>query len=123
MATILVIDDTPEIVDLYEAILTDEGFEVVGSLQPIIDPLEIERIKPDLIILDWLFSKEATGKETLTRLLNNPPTASIPIIVCTGAKLKEDEEDELKERGIMLIYKPFNIQDLLSAVQHSLEKA
>ena len=59
--SILVINDTPEILDLFRDILEAEGYEVTLHA---FDPKqldEIEREQPDLIILDYLIGGEPAG--------------------------------------------------------------
>jgi hypothetical protein len=52
----------------------------------------------------------------------NRETADIPIIVCSGA-IKELKEMEgyLVSKNIGVLYKPFDIDDLLNLVQTKLE--
>ena len=51
---IMVIDDTPELLELFQDLLTDEGYEVVPFADGIQDIVEVERVRPDLIILDYI---------------------------------------------------------------------
>jgi len=60
-ARILVVNDTQEILDLFQIILESEGYEVVLSSFPFKYTGEIEKIKPDLIILDFLFGDKHLG--------------------------------------------------------------
>ncbi len=82
---ILVVDDTPEHVELYRDILTDEGYTlaVYGSAVP--DLQDVERIAPDLIILDYLLNTDVNGLQMLDRLKQHQATAAIPVILSTAA--------------------------------------
>lgn len=119
---ILVINDTQEILEIFREILEDEGYEVVLYSFAISDMREIERIKPDLIIADYLFGGERTGWQLLQKLKMRRATAKIPVVVCTAATIQVREiEGYLEAHGIALVPKPFDIDDLLLAVRRGLE--
>ena len=122
MATrILVVNDTQEILDAFHALLTDEGYEAILYSFAIMDMREIERVKPDLIILDYIFGGERTGWQMLQKLKMRRSTATIPVIVCTAATTQVREiEGYLQAQGIKLVPKPFNIDTLLEAVSTAL---
>lgn len=118
---ILVINDTPEILELFQEILAEEGYEVVLYSYATQDTVEIERHHPDLIILDYIFGTEKLGWQLLQKLKMRPDTARIPIIICTAA-IREVREIEgfLLAKGVTLVPKPFDIDDLLLAVKNAL---
>lgn len=122
MATrIMVINDTQEIMALFQEILTEEGYEVILHSYTIHTLDEIKQIKPDLIILDYIFGWEKVGWQLLQRLKMNRDTAKIPMIVSTAAtKEVRDIEGYLQAKGIGLLPKPFEIDDLLWSVQQAL---
>jgi DNA-binding response OmpR family regulator len=125
MATrILVINDTQEILELFDELLSEEGYEVVLYSQAIQDMAEIERIKPDLIIVDYIFGGEKSGWQMVQKLRMRRTTAKIPLIICTAA-VREVREIEgfLRMKGIGLVAKPFDIEDLLEAIRTALRTA
>jgi DNA-binding response OmpR family regulator len=118
---IMVVNDTQEILQLFRDILTDEGYEAILYSYAIQDLDEIERVKPDLIILDYMFDEEQIGWQLLQKLKMYRPTASIPVVICTGAVQKVREmEGYLQSKGIGLVLKPFDIDDLLRAIEQCL---
>ncbi len=122
MATrILVVNDTQEILELFQIILESEGYEAVLSSFPFKHTGEIEKIKPDLIILDFLFGDKQLGWQMLQILKMQESTASIPIIACTAA-LQEIREQEgyLNSQGVHVVYKPFDMDQLLTAIRQAL---
>jgi DNA-binding response OmpR family regulator len=121
---ILVINDTQEILELFEELLSEEGYEVVLYSQAIQDMHEIERIKPDLIIVDYIFGGEKSGWQMVQKLRMRRNTSKIPLIICTAA-VREVREIEgfLRMKGIGLVAKPFDIEDLLEAVRTTLRTA
>lgn len=123
MPGIIVIDDAPEIVELYEELLTGEGYTIIATFTgPPNDPDVIGQHKPDLVIMDWLFGREAAGMRLLDMLKTYPPTAAIPVIVCTAA-LREISEVEgmLTQHDVRLLHKPFAIDDLLALIRQILD--
>jgi len=123
MATrIMVINDTQEILEMFRAILEEEGYEVILYSYAILDMGEYERVKPDLIILDLVFGSEKSGWQMLQKLKMNRSTATIPIIICTAAtNAVREMEGYLLSKGTTVILKPFDIDDLVSAVKLALQ--
>ena len=60
-ARILVINDIEEILDAFRLILEDAGYEVLLSGLAFRDTREIERLQPNLVILDYIFGAEKLG--------------------------------------------------------------
>ena len=56
--------------------------------------------------------------ETLDLLNRYPPTAALPIIVCTAARREIGAVERLlRQRGVRILHKPFAIDDLLGLIQ------
>lgn len=121
MARILVINDTQELLEMFRALLEDEGYEVVLSGLPILKVSEVENIRPDLIILDIVFGDNKSGWQMLQMLKMQRATANIPIVVCTAA-LREVQEQEgyLVSQGVRVIYKPFDIEELFTMINQAM---
>jgi DNA-binding response OmpR family regulator len=122
-ARILVVNDTQEILELFRMILgEEEGYDVVLSGFPIQQIKEIELIKPDLIILDLVLGDEKTGMQMLQMLKMQRSTADIPVLVCTAAlQIVREQEGYLVSQGVHVVFKPFDIDDLLTNVKQLLE--
>ncbi len=116
---IVVIDDAAAIVDLYDELLTDAGYEVVGkfvSPPATVDP--IAAVQPDLIIMDWFFGQEPAGVNLLEMLKSSPATAATPVIICTAARnALTDGTGVLMEGGVPIVHKPFRIDNLLAVIE------
>jgi DNA-binding response OmpR family regulator len=118
---ILVVNDTQEILELFRAILEDTGYEVALLSYAPQELLEVQRINPDLIILDLVFGIERVGMQLLDKLKLKRETAAIPVIVCTAAiaTLRENE-GYLKAHGVAIVAKPFDLDVLLATIKESL---
>jgi DNA-binding response OmpR family regulator len=119
---ILVVNDTQEILELFRMLLEEEeGYDVVLSGFPIQQVKEIEHIKPDLIILDLVLGDEKTGMQMLQMLKMQRSTATIPVLVCTAAlQIVREQEGYLVSQGVHVVYKPFEIDDLMANVKQLL---
>ena len=119
---ILVVNDTQEILELFRMLLEEEeGYDVVLSGFPIQQVKDIEHIKPDLIILDLVLGDEKTGMQMLQMLKMQRSTAAIPVLVCTAAlQIVREQEGYLVSQGVHVVYKPFEIDDLMANVKQLL---
>jgi DNA-binding response OmpR family regulator len=119
---ILVINDTQSILELFRLILEGEGYEMIASSTPIHHPGEIEQVNPDLIIIDMVFDQNKEGWQMVQMLKMQRSTASIPIVVCTAAvEAVREMEGHLFAKGVLVVYKPFDIDDLLATINQAFE--
>ncbi len=119
--TILVINDDQEILTLFEEVLREAGYNSLLYSSAIRDLAEIERLKPDLIIIDYLFGHEDGGWQLLQKLKLRRATATIPVVVCTAAtKLLLETSGYLLSKRVIALLKPFDIDELLAAVERAL---
>ena len=122
---VLVINDTQEILELFSVILRDEmGLEVtLDSYRPHILE-DIKEIKPDLIISDHVFGEEKIGWQLLQSLKMDRATADIPLIICSAAiKDLKEIEGHLTARDVGVLYKPFDVDELINLVNKKLQDA
>src|SRR5438552_9640077 len=121
---IMIINDTQEILELFYEILHGEaGYTVhLFSFEPQMMQ-HVKEIKPDLIISDHMFGEEKVGWQFIQRLKMDRATAAIPLIVCSGA-IKELREIEgyLTQKNIGVLYKPFDVDELLQLVELKLRE-
>ncbi len=118
---IMVMDDAAEIVELLHDLLTEEGYDVCAytALQ---DLSEVERVDPDLIILDLLFGGETRGWQTLEQLQARPSTACIPVMLRSAADAQlEAHQDALRAKGVRVVAKPFQVDALLAGIKETFE--
>lgn len=120
---ILAIDDDASILDMYTLLFQGEGYEVQTSKAFFEDVHEIERLAPSLIILDLKASHQFQGPSLLDKIQAYLPTKHIPIIVSTASTLQEIQEQAayLQQKNIQLLYKPFDIEELLQKIEKLLD--
>jgi CheY-like chemotaxis protein len=120
----MVLNDTQEILELFQDILTGEGYSVSLHAYSTRDLDDVKRVRPTLIISDHPPTREDQGWQFLQKLKMSRETEHIPLLVCTtNTKLVRDNEGWLLSKGVVVIPKPFNIDELLSAVEQMIGKA
>lgn len=119
MATrILVVNDTAEILDMFRLVLEEEGYEVILLSFPLQKIEQVKAHHPDLIILDLIFGGEKLGWQMLEMLKLDRSTNTIPVIVCTAAvQAVSEQEGYLISQGVRVLYKPFNLDELLAIIK------
>ena len=103
--TILIVDDTPENIDVLSGILRPE-FKVKAALNGE-RALKIAHAdpRPDMILLD-IMMPGMDGYEVCRRLKADPATAEIPVIFITAKSQDEDEKMGLELGAVDYITKP-----------------
>lgn len=81
-ATILLIDDNPDLVDLFRWFLTGTNYRIVPARAPSTALKLAHELKPDAIILDVMLPSQ-DGWQLLAQLGEDPGTRAIPVIVCS----------------------------------------
>ncbi len=93
MYTIMVVDDSPFIVDVFVTMLERGGYRTVAAYGGE-ECLEIlKTVMPDLILLD-IMMEPMDGWETLERIKENPSTKEIPVLMLTAKQLTPAEAQE-----------------------------
>ena len=107
---ILIIDDEPKIVEAVAAYLENSGYETFSAFDGEKALDFINKIKPDLVILDLMLPK-ISGEEICKTIRK---TSRIPIIMLTA---KVDEDDKITGLNIGAddyVTKPFSPRERLS---------
>lgn len=118
---ILVVDGSQALLDLFRDLLEGEGYRVSTQAALDRDPATIERLAPDLIILDYLCCREDRCAPLLQQLQTDLGTRAIPVILCTGVPDEvEGLGEHLAELGVRVVLKPFDLDHLLGVIGHAL---
>src|SRR4051794_22162064 len=87
---VLVVDDDVDLARFIEINLRLEGFDVVVARDGLEALAELERSRPDLVVLDVMLPR-IDGVELCRQLRNDPSTASLPVIMLTAKSLSADK--------------------------------
>ena len=115
-ATILIVDDTPDLLEVLSYCLETAGFKVLAA-EDGEKALQIARTQlPDLILLDVVMP-DLDGFAICDRLKARASTQEIPIIFLTGRSETDDKVRGFKSGGVDYITKPIEPEELLARIQ------
>jgi two-component system phosphate regulon response regulator PhoB len=122
MATVLVIDDEPDIREVIRFALEGAGFRVLeaGHADEARKLLGSER--PDLLLLDWMLPGRS-GLELAQQLKQSVKTRSLPIIMISARGEEEDRVRGLETGSDDYIAKPFSPREMVARVKAVLRRA
>jgi two-component system, OmpR family, KDP operon response regulator KdpE len=118
-ATILVVDDEPQIRRVLRTTLSAEGYTILEARD---GPEAFEKVreaKPDLILLDM----NMPGLDGLQTCREIRSSSAIPIIMLTVRSAEADKVRALDAGADDYVVKPFGIQELLARVRALLRRA
>lgn len=110
---VLLVDDDPEIVELLNRALDDDGrFEVKIAANGFDAGMMVKEYRPDLIVLDVMLP-DINGKEVCHRVRADPNLEEVRII-CISGMVEDDKIAELKLAGADdFVHKPFDVDMLI----------
>jgi two-component system KDP operon response regulator KdpE len=115
---ILVVDDTPALLDVIRACLEHEGYRVRTCLESRYAVGMAREQRPDVIMLDVVMP-EVSGWDVLAELRADPSFSRTPVIVCTAFVAEAmGRLAELKgpDQHLGLLPKPFELEELIEVV-------
>ena len=118
--TILVVDDDQELQDLVHFALKREGYNVLQAYNAFEGLEMIEKENVDLALLDIMMPK-MDGLEMLSRL--RAKDLELPVIVMTALTAPEAAISAMRDQACDFLEKPFEVQQLLSAIKTAFELA
>jgi two-component system cell cycle response regulator len=116
---ILIVDDHEDNIELLRARLEARGYEVHGANDGYAALEAVERVRPDLILLDVMMPK-MDGIEVVRRLKANPNLPFIPVIMQTALDSTENKVEGLDAGADDYITKPINFAELEARVNAQL---
>ena len=122
MATILVIDDDPQICDLLEHVLREEGHVVHSAFNGEEGICLYRQHLPDLILVDILMP-EKEGLETILDLRREFPTIMIIAMSAANKSAKINLLELAQRLGAQYrMTKPFQLQTVINLVNTALRQ-
>lgn len=119
---VLLVDDSPETLGFLTEALEQSGFSVLIATSGASALSVVERITPDLILLDAVMP-EMDGFETCVRLKRDPAVAQTPVVFMTGLTETEHVVRALESGGVDYLTKPINIDELRARIRVHLTNA
>lgn len=118
--TILVVDDEPDVLRLVDAILRNQGYQVVtakGADQALTTFAKMAR-KPDLVLTDVVMPG-MSGPMMVDQLRQTDP--NVKVLFMSGYDDRHVVQRYVVEQGFSLIPKPFTLQTLGASVKEALD--
>ena len=119
--TILIVDDSPYIVDGLAALLKRKGYK------PLIahggdEAIEILASRlPDLILLD-IMMEPMDGWETLEKIKEDPGTNDVPVLMFSAKKISPQEAHDHRLKIEDFVSKPVNPAHLMESIQRIFQR-
>jgi two-component system cell cycle sensor histidine kinase/response regulator CckA len=119
--TVLVVDDDDHVRALAKRILKRAGYDILTAVngKQALEVYRREERNIALVILD-LIMPEMGGKECLEQLLEFDPT--VRVIISTGASAEAELKEVVRPYVRGFVDKPYEMIQLLQAVQTALEE-
>jgi len=123
MATVLIVDDDPDVVEAIDLFLTKEGYTIARAFDRGEGMAQVEKVQPDLIVLDVMMEQPDDGITMAQELRRKGFTKPILMLTsvgkATGMEFGRDADlvpvDDFQE-------KPIDPQTLVSKVKGLLKK-
>jgi len=115
MAVILIIDDSPTELHLFQNMLENAGFNtlVADSGEEGLKSARLER--PDCILMDVVMPG-MNGFQATRQLTKDPMTASIPVIMITTKDQETDKIWGMRQGAVEYLVKPVADKDLVAMI-------
>ena len=118
---VLVIDDEPEMLDLVKYTLEKGGFEVSTCDNGRHAWDEIQKVKPDLLVLDVMLPG-IDGYSLQLKIAADGSTRDLPIIVLTALEPSRTLFQKFPQ-VVGFMTKPFKTEELLAAAQAAVTRS
>jgi signal transduction histidine kinase len=117
---VLIVDDFPDTLVLYEAVLTDDGHRVRTALSGVDALRQVDEREPELVLLD-VSMPGLDGVEVLRRLRLRRGGGPSVIMLTAARREPHAIEAGLKEGADAYLTKPIDSRELMARVRAALE--
>ena len=121
-ARILLVDDDPDLLEALRLRMSAAGYEVHTAGDGVQATRLARRERPDLVVLD-IGMPGGDGHTVANRLKNDPATMFTPIIFLSARTHENDFERARQNRVDKYLVKPFQVDELVMAVDELVERA
>ncbi len=119
MRRILIVDDSPTEVHVFQNILEQNGFRVETASDGETGIDMARQIKPDLILMD-IVMPGINGFQATRKLHRDADTADIPIVIVTTKDQETDRIWGLRQGARGYVVKPVTEKELVRCVESAL---
>ena len=120
-ATVLVVEDEPQIQELLAVNLEHSGHKVLRAASAEEAEAAIRKALPDVLVLDWMLPGES-GVAFARRLRSNERTRDLPILMLTARAMEQDKISGLEAGADDYLTKPFSPKELAARIKAVLRR-
>ena len=121
MTSVLVVEDEAAIAELIAINLRHTGFEVRLASDAEAAQREVDRVLPDLVLLDWMLPGQS-GVQLARRWRSDARTRELPLIMLTARAEESDKITGLDAGADDYLTKPFSTKELLARIRAVLRR-
>jgi twitching motility two-component system response regulator PilH len=115
MATILIIDDSPTELHLFQTMLEKGGFDTLVADSGEEGVRQAEASRPDCILMDVVMPG-MNGFQATRKITQDPRTSNIPVILITTKDQETDKIWGMRQGAVEYIVKPIGQKDLVAKI-------
>jgi two-component system, OmpR family, phosphate regulon response regulator PhoB len=120
-ATVLVVEDEPQIQELVAVNLEHIGHKVLRAASAEEAEAAIRNALPDVLVLDWMLPGES-GLAFARRLRADERTRELPILMLTARAMEHDKISGLEAGADDYLTKPFSPKELAARIKAVLRR-
>jgi two-component system sensor histidine kinase/response regulator len=113
---VLVVDDHPQNVELLEAYLIPEGYDVITAFDGLEALEKVAESPPDIVLLDVMMPR-MDGYEVCRQMKDDEATRFIPIVMVTALKELEDKIKSIEAGADDFLTKPIVKIEMLTRIK------
>jgi twitching motility two-component system response regulator PilH len=115
MATILIIDDSPTELHLFQNMLEKNGFDTLVADSGEDGIRQAQASRPDCILMDVVMPG-MNGFQATRKLTQDPVTSAIPVIMITNKDQETDKIWGMRQGAVEYLVKPVDAKQLASKI-------
>jgi CheY-like chemotaxis protein len=119
MVAVLIVEDDPLMLRMYQKIFTFEKFDVEVAKDGEEGLEKVKKLKPTIVLLDVMMPK-LNGFQVLEKLKVDPDTKGIPVVMLTNLASEKDAENAMLKGAVKYIvksqYEPKQITDMVKEI-------
>ena len=116
MATVLIIDDSPTELHLFQSMLEKAGFDTLVADSGEEGIRQATTAHPDCILMDVVMPG-MNGFQATRKLTRDPATANIPVIMITTKDQETDKIWGMRQGAVDYLVKPVADKELVAKIQ------
>lgn len=116
MATILIVDDSPTELHLFQSMLEKSGFNTLVADSGEEGIRQAETAQPDCILMD-IVMPGMNGFQATRKLTHDPKTSNIPVIMVTTKDQETDKIWGMRQGAVEYIVKPVGQKELVAKIK------